>query len=181
MKGTVAVFIIAAAIIVAGVLNQYLVNNAGSGPDVTESEATIPAANSETAEPKTTNSTDEPDATESETTAPTNGSEPAEPETTPPTDSTIFRAIVNEVQELEVLVPVNVDDGLTREEAEMIVEATFVQVKGEDIMRRLDSLTLDENSIEAHYTWGLDESDMGHFFDITVDIALRLITVAHCF
>ena len=42
-------------------------------------------------------------------------------------------------------------------------------------------VTLDENCIEAHYTWGLDESDMGHFFDITVDITSRLITVTHCF
>jgi len=179
-RGTVAVFIIAAAIIVAGVVNQYLVNNAGAGSDATESETTTPAANSETTEPKTTNPTDEPDAAESETTTPTGESETSEPETAP-ADLTIFRAIVNEVQELDVLVPVNVNDGLTREEAEQIAEATFVQVKGEEVMRRLDSLMLGENSIEAHYTWGLDESDMGHFFDITVDITSRLITVTHCF
>ena len=178
--GTVAVFIVAVAIIVAGVVNQYLVNNAGAGSDAAESETTTPAANSETTEPKTTNPTDGPDATEPETATPTGESETSEPETAP-TDLTIFRAIVNEVQELDVLVPVNVVDGLTREEAELIAEATFVQVKGEEVMRRLDSLTLDEDSMEAHYTWGLDEGDMGHFFDIAVDIESRLITVTHCF
>jgi len=172
MKGTVAVFIIAAAIIVASVLNQYLVNNAGAGPNAAESETTIPAANSETTEPKTTNTTDGSDTTQPET---------SESETTPPTDLTRFRIIVNEVQELDLLVPVNVVDGLTREEAELIAEATFVQVKGDEVLHRLDSLTLDENSIEAHYTWGLNESDMGHFFNITVDITSRLITVNHCF
>lgn len=169
---TVAVFMITVAIIIAGVVNQYFVGNTGAGSDVTKSEATAPTAKSETAAQQTTNTTDESDATEPETT---------ESETTTPTDSTRFRVIVNEVQELDMLVPVNVVDGLTREEAEQIAEATFVQVKGEEILHRLDSLTLDENSIEAHYTWGLDESEMGHFFDITVDIASRLITVTHCF
>ncbi len=180
MKGPVAVFIILAAIIAASVLNQYLVSNAGSGSDATKSESTAPATNSETAEPQTTNPTDEPDAAESETTTPTGESDTSEQETAP-ADSTVFRAIVNEVQELDVVVPVNVVDGLTREEAEQIAEATFVKVKGEEILHRLDSLTLDENSIEAHYTWGLNEGDMGHFFDITVDITSRLITVTHCF
>jgi hypothetical protein len=91
-----------------------------------------------------------------------------------------FRVVVNGVRELDVLVHVNVTDGLTREEAEQIAEATFVQVMGEKVMQRLDTLTLDENSMEAHYTWGLDESDMAHIFDMTVDSASRLITVTHC-
>jgi hypothetical protein len=180
-RGTVAVFIIAITIILAGVVNQYLVNNAGAGSDATKSENTAPAAKSETTDQQTTNPTDESDATEPETTTPTNGSKPAEPETTPPKDSTKFRIIVNEAQESDILVPVNVVDGLTREEAELIAEATFVQVKGEETLHRLDSLTLDENSIEAHYIWGLDESDMGHFFNIAVDVTSRLITVNHCF
>lgn len=52
-----------------------------------------------------------------------------------------------------------------------IAETTFVQVMGEKVIHRLDTLTLDENSMEAHYTWGYDESDMGHVFDMIVDIA----------
>jgi hypothetical protein len=91
-----------------------------------------------------------------------------------------FRLVVNGIRELNVLVPVNVIDGLTREEAEQIAEETFVQVMGEKAMHRLDKLTLNENSMEAHYTWGVDERDMGHVFDMIGDIASRTITVTHC-
>ena len=91
-----------------------------------------------------------------------------------------FRVVVNGVKELDVLVPVNITDGLTREEAMQIAKTTFVQVMGDKVIHRLDTLTLDENSMEAHYTWGYDESDMGHVFDMIVDIASRSITVIHC-
>jgi hypothetical protein len=91
-----------------------------------------------------------------------------------------FRLVVNGIRELNVLVPVNVIDGLTRGEAEQIAEETFVQVMGEKAMHRLDKLTLNENSMEAHYTWGVDEGDMGHVFDMIGDIASRTITVTHC-
>ena len=93
MRGTVAVFIIAVAIIVAGVVNQYLASNVGAEPETTEQETTTP--------------TDGSDVTESETTTPTTaGPETTEQETTTPTDLTRFRVIVNGVQELDVLVPV---------------------------------------------------------------------------
>ena len=166
-RGTLAVLLLAVAIVVAGVANHYSVGQTGDTSDDTERQSAAPTA--------------QPDAEESEDTTPTPEPETAEPEPARPEDTVRFTVIVNEAQELELLVPVSVADGLTREEAELIVEATFIQVKGETVMRRLDSLTLDENSIEAHYTWGLDESDMGHFFDIIVDITSRLITVAHCF
>ena len=91
-----------------------------------------------------------------------------------------FRVVVNKVREVDVLVPVNITDGLTREEAMQIAKTTFVQVMGDKVIHRLDTLTLDENSIEAHYTWGYDESDMGHVFDMIADIASRSITVIHC-
>ena len=173
-RGTVAVFIIAAAIVVAGVVNRYFVSDEadrsiqGTNVDSIIDEDDI---DTESASPTGAQGVD----------AETTGQSTSEPENTTTTDLTGFKVIVNEVQKLDILVRVDLVDGLTREEAEQIAEATFVQVKGEEVMRRLDSLTLDENSIEAHYTWGLDESDMGHFFDITVDIASRLITVAHCF
>jgi hypothetical protein len=93
---------------------------------------------------------------------------------------TEFKVVVNGLRELDVLVHVNVNDGLTREEAEQIAEETFIQVMGEKVVHRLDKLILNENSMEAHYTWGIDESDMGHVFDMTGDITSRSITVTHC-
>jgi hypothetical protein len=98
----------------------------------------------------------------------------------PESELTEFKVVVNGLRELDVLVHVNVNDGLTREEAEQIAEETFIQVMGEKVVHRLDKLTLNENSMEAHYTWGIDESDMGHVFDMTGDITSRSITVTHC-
>ena len=99
---------------------------------------------------------------------------------TPESARAEFRVVVNGFRELDVLVPVNVNDGLTRKEAEQIAEETFVQVMGEKVIHRLDKLTLKENSIEVHYTWGIDESDMGHVFNIIGDITSSSIIVKHC-
>jgi len=89
-------------------------------------------------------------------------------------------AVVNGMRYVSVFVRVNISDGLTREEAEQIAEATFIAVKGE-VMYQLDTLTFNDTQIEAHYTWGVDESDMGHIFDMAVDLTTLLITVNHCF
>jgi hypothetical protein len=91
-----------------------------------------------------------------------------------------FKVVVNGVRELDLIVPVNVKDGLTREEAERIAEVTFTQVLGEKALHRLDTLKFDEHVMEAHYTWGLDENDMGHVFDMSVDLTSSLISVTHC-
>jgi len=70
---------------------------------------------------------------------------------------------------------------LTREEAEQIAEATFTAVMGEEVTYQLDTLTFNDTQIKAHYTWGFDENDMGHIFDMTADLTTLLITVNHCF
>jgi len=90
-------------------------------------------------------------------------------------------AVVNGMRYVSVFVRVNISDGLTREEAEQIAEATFIEVMGEEVMYQLDTLTFNDTQIEAHYTWGVDESDMGHIFDMTADPTTLLITVNHCF
>jgi hypothetical protein len=98
----------------------------------------------------------------------------------PETAQAEFRVVVNGGREITVTVPVNMVDGLTREEAEQIAGETFVQVLGDKVIRRLDNLTLGEASIKAHYTWGYDESDMGHVYDMTADLNTLLINVTHC-
>jgi hypothetical protein len=74
-------------------------------------------------------------------------------------------------------------NGVTRAEAEQIAEATFIVVMGSswgNVLHRLDTLAFNDALITAHYTWGLDESDMGHVFDLTADLTTLLITVTHC-
>jgi len=90
-------------------------------------------------------------------------------------------AVVNGMRYVNVFVRVNISDGLTGEEAEQIAEATFIEVMGEEVTYQLDTLTFNDTQIEAHYTWGVDESDMGHIFDLTADLTTLQITVNHCF
>jgi hypothetical protein len=92
-----------------------------------------------------------------------------------------FEAIVNGMRSVDVFVCVNISDGLTVKEAELIVGTTFIQVKGDYVMHRLDTLTFDNTQIKAHYTWGHDENDIGHIFEVTADLTTLLITVEHCF
>ena len=96
-------------------------------------------------------------------------------------DVTKFKAVVNGMRSVDVFVCVNISDGLTEKEAELIVGTTFIQVKGDYVTHRLDTLTFDDAKIEAHYTWGVDENDMGHVFDVTADLTTLLMTVTHCF
>jgi hypothetical protein len=99
----------------------------------------------------------------------------------PPSDVLEFKAVVNGMRSVDVFVCVNLTDGLTENEAELIVGTTFILVMGDYVTDRLDTLTFDDTQIEAHYTWGHDENDMGHVFDMTADLTTLQITVSHCF
>jgi hypothetical protein len=94
---------------------------------------------------------------------------------------TKFEALVNGMRSMGVFVCVNISDGLTEKEAELIAGTTFIQVKGEYVWRRLDTLTFDDTQIRAHYAWGYDETDLGHIYDMTADLTTLQITVDHCF
>ena len=96
-------------------------------------------------------------------------------------DLTKFKTIVNETESVDVCVCVDVSDGVTEKEAELIAGTTFIQVKGEYVTHRLDTLTFDDTRIDAHYTWGYDENDMEHVFHIDADLTTFQITVNHCF
>jgi hypothetical protein len=97
-----------------------------------------------------------------------------------PSDVTKFKAVVNGMRDVDVFVHVDISNGLTREEAERIAEATFIEVMGESVMYRLDTLTFNDTQIKAHYTWGVNENDMGHVFGMTADLTTLQITATHC-
>jgi hypothetical protein len=94
---------------------------------------------------------------------------------------TEFEALVNGMRSLDVFVCVNVSDGVTQQEAELIAGTTFIYVKGESVWRRLETLTFDDTQIKAHYAWGLNEADLGHIYDMTADLTTLQIVVNHCF
>ena len=96
-------------------------------------------------------------------------------------DVTKFKTVVNETKSVDVCVCVNISDGLTKKEAELIAGTTFIQIMGEYVTHRLDTLAFNDTEIEAHYTWGYDENDMGHIFQMNADLATLQITVNHCF
>lgn len=95
--------------------------------------------------------------------------------------STTFKVIVNTNPFSDLTVPVEVSSSMNREKAQAIADATFSHVKGEETLFRLDNLTFNDKQIAARYTWGIDEKDMGHIFELTVDLMTLQITVEHCF
>ena len=96
-----------------------------------------------------------------------------------PTPSTTFEVILNGNEAPDLTIQVDLTNGLTEDEAKNIVEAAFVRTL-EGKLHRLDSITYDNQQIVAHYTWGYDENDMGHIFDITAEITKLEITIVHC-
>jgi hypothetical protein len=98
-----------------------------------------------------------------------------------PTPSTTFKVEVNNNPFSDLTVPVDLSTGVTQEKAELIAKATFVHVKGEATLFRLDDLTFTDKEITASFTWGVDENDMMHIFELTADLTNLQITVNHCF
>jgi len=98
-----------------------------------------------------------------------------------PTPSTTFKVVVNTNPFSDLTVPVELSTGLTQEKAELIAKATFVHVKGEETLFRLDDLTFTDKQMTARFTWGVDENDMGHIFELAADLTALQITVSHCF
>jgi len=98
-----------------------------------------------------------------------------------PTPSTTFKVILNGNEAPDLTAKVDLSNGLTEEEAKKIAEAAFIQTMGEEVLRRLDTITYDDEQITAHYTWGIDENDMGHVFDLNADLSALQITITHCF
>jgi hypothetical protein len=97
-----------------------------------------------------------------------------------PTASTTFEVIVNGNEAPDLTVQVDLSNGLTEEEAKKIAEAAFVRTMGEAVLSRLDTLTYDDEQLTAHYTWGVDEDDMGHVFDSNANLVDLQITITHC-
>ena len=98
-----------------------------------------------------------------------------------PSDVTRFEVVVNGIRRNDVFVCVNMSDGLNEKEAELIAGTTFIQVKGEYVWRRIETLTFDDTQIQAHYAWGHDGTDLGHVYDMSADLTTHQITVDHCF
>jgi len=94
---------------------------------------------------------------------------------------TNMRAIVNEKRNVDVLMSIDISDGLTEVEAKLIAELTFIQVMEQNVMHQLDTLTFNDMQITANYIWGYDENDMGHIFSMDADFTTLQITVSHCF
>ena len=97
----------------------------------------------------------------------------------PATKPTRFTAVVNEGRKLDIVVDVDITDGVSEEEAREIAETTFLTVMG-NTTHRLDSIIIEGQLIKAHFIWGVNEEDLGHIFDMTVDLTSLTIIVTHC-
>ncbi|MCW4033995.1 MAG: protease complex subunit PrcB family protein [Candidatus Bathyarchaeota archaeon] len=91
-----------------------------------------------------------------------------------------FGVTVNGNPAQNLTVQVDLTDGITETEAKQITNATFVQTMGNEVLYELDTIDFDETQITAHYTWGYDQNDMGHVFDLVADLQTMNISVTHC-
>jgi hypothetical protein len=98
-----------------------------------------------------------------------------------PEVSTTFKVVVNNNPFSDLTVPMELSTGFTQEKAELLAKATFVHVKGEETLFRLDDLTFTDKEMTARFIWGVDENDMGHIFELTADLTTLQITANHCF
>jgi hypothetical protein len=90
-----------------------------------------------------------------------------------------FKVVVNGQRNEVIYVLVYLNDGLSREECELIAEKVFTSIMG-STMHRLNELSVDGSKLNVTFTWGVNEGDMGHFFDISGDVASHTLTVTHC-
>ena len=95
------------------------------------------------------------------------------------TPSTNFEVILNGNKAPDLTIQVDLKDGVTEEEAKKIAEMAFSRTMG-DKLHRLKNISYDSEQITAHYTWGYNEDDMGHIFEVTADLTSLEITITHC-
>ena len=91
-----------------------------------------------------------------------------------------FEVVVNGNQVTDLIVPIDLTEGLTEDTAEKIAKATFIHVKVENTLFLLDSISFTDQEIVAHLIWGINEDDLSHVFDLTVDLISLRIEVTHC-
>ena len=68
---------------------------------------------------------------------------------------------------------------MTEEEAKRIAEIAFNRTLAGKL-HRLDNFSYDSEHIIANYTWGYNEDDMGHIFELNADLTSFKIIINHC-
>jgi len=92
----------------------------------------------------------------------------------------LFEINVNNNDFSDLVVAVDFTQLITKETAKRIADAVFVHVKGENTLLQLNSISFNENEIVADYTWGYNQEDMNHTFELNVDIQNQTVEVIHC-
>ena len=94
--------------------------------------------------------------------------------------TSIFNVEVNQAKFADLKVAVDLTQPMTIEKAQKIADAIFVHVKGENTLNQINSIIYNEEEILADYTWGINQDDMSHFFELTVDLTNLQVEVIHC-
>jgi len=91
-----------------------------------------------------------------------------------------FSVIINGNPYSNLTLAVDLNEPINEEIAKKIADAVFVHVKGENTHFQLDRIVYNSEEIIASFIWGLNEADMSHIFELTVDIINSQIEVVHC-
>lgn len=99
-----------------------------------------------------------------------------------PLSAESFRVVtvVNDVRKVDVTINVRVSDGVTQQEAETIAITIFRTILGDKVLYRLNSLNYSDSSLQADITGGVDLTDLGHIFHLSLSIPSGYAIVTHC-
>jgi len=92
-----------------------------------------------------------------------------------------FEVNVNQDDFSDLIVAADLTEPVIRQLAQKIANAIFVHVKGENTLYQLNSMTFNNKEIIADYTWGYNQEDMSHVFELKVDLVNLKVDVVHCF
>jgi hypothetical protein len=96
-------------------------------------------------------------------------------------DPLTFSVNVNEKSYSDLIIPIDLTNEVTREIAEVMVYKVFRHVKGKTAFFYFNALAFSNKEIVASLNWGLNELEINHVFELTVDLDNLQIEVTHCF
>ncbi len=95
--------------------------------------------------------------------------------------TTTFKINVNQNIFSDLVLAVDLTQTLTKQTAQKITESIFIHVKGENTPHQLNTITYNNKEITANYTWGYNQEDMNHTFELKADLQNLIVEVNHCF
>jgi hypothetical protein len=94
--------------------------------------------------------------------------------------TTTFEMNVNQNNFSDLVLAIDLTQILTTQTAQKIADAIFIHVKGENTLHQLNSITFNNKEIIANYTWGYNQEDISHIFELKANLQNLSVEANHC-